>query len=436
LNKCRPGRDFLSFSARGFDVSYHDSRIRTVDSPVMMNGRAKPAEALPRQIAFIMRVELPSLAAEIISEIRRTIPEYARPMDGPYGKAMRLGVEHALESFVDQVMDPAAPHERRDEVFRQLGQYEANENRSLDSLQAAYRIGARVGWQRAIKVGRRDSLPASIMFQLADALFAYIDELAALSVEGYTEAKAYDADALSQWRRRLLRLILESPPAPASAVRDLADLAGWTVPDEVTMIAVRLGTPGPKPRLDDVLSDLETVEPHLLVPGRLPADRRAGLVADFPGGRLAVGPAVRLSAAPDSLRWARQALELAESGAIEAGPVILSDEHLCEMVLLSDWALVEQLAGRVLAAVRGMTSQRQSRLVETLAAWLAARGSAARIAEQLNVHPQTVRYRMRQVEQALGEQLDDPDSRFAMELVLRARRLHERVERATPRQRP
>ncbi|MEV6633687.1 helix-turn-helix domain-containing protein [Actinoplanes sp. NPDC051470] len=406
------------------------TRPLQVDSQAARNGRLKPAEMFPRQMAVIMRAELPSLAGEVIAEIRETIPEYARPMDGPYGQTLRLGVEHALESFVDQVADPSAPHQGWDWVFRRLGRYEANEDRSLDSLQAAYRVGARVAWQRAVKVGRRESLPSAIMFQLADALFAYIDQLAALSVEGYVEAKARSADALNQWRRRLLRLILESPPAPVSAVKDLANLAGWTVPDEVTMIAVGLGSPEATPPLDDVLSDLDAVEPYLLVPGRLSADRRAGLIAEFPGSRLAVGPTVRLSAASDSLRWARQALALAESGAIDAEPAILCEDHLCEMLLFSDRALVEQLAGREFAAVRDLTAHRRDRLIETLEAWLEARGSAAKIAERLRVHPQTVRYRMRQLEQSLGDQLDDPDSRFAMELVLRARRLHERADRA------
>jgi sugar diacid utilization regulator len=176
-----------------------------------------------------------------------------------------------------------------------------------------------------------------------------------------------------------------------------------------------------------VLSDLDSVEPYLLVPGRLSADRRSRLVAELPGSRLAVGPTVRLSSAGDSLRWARQALALADSGAIDAEPAILCEDHLCEMLLSSDWALVEQIAVREFAAVRAMTPQRRHRLIETLEAWLEARGSAAKIAERLRVHPQTVRYRMRQLEQSLGEQLDDPDSRFAMELVLRAQRLHERA---------
>jgi DNA-binding PucR family transcriptional regulator len=43
------------------------------------------------------------------------------------------------------------------------------------------------------------------------------------------------------------------------------------------------------------------------------------------------------------------------------------------------------------------------------------------------VHPQTVRYRVRRLEQAFGGLLGDPDARFTLELVLRATRLRERA---------
>jgi len=36
------------------------------------------------------------------------------------------------------------------------------------------------------------------------------------------------------------------------------------------------------------------------------------------------------------------------------------------------------------------------------------------------VHPQTVRYRMRQLQATFGESLKDPAARFEMELALRA----------------
>ncbi|HEY2670183.1 MAG TPA: helix-turn-helix domain-containing protein [Rugosimonospora sp.] len=393
------------------------------------NGHASPFAGVPRNLAAIMRKELPDLATEIISEIRTTIPEYARPMNGPYGQAIRLGVEQALTAFVDQVANPGGPHDARDEVCRRLGQYEAHEGRGLDSLQAAYRIGTRVSWHRVMKVAQQYNLSLATISQLADALFGFMDELASLSRQGYLEAQARSADVLEHWRRRLLRLILECPPAPSTAIIELAGLASWPVPNQVTMVAMR-PLACDKSLLDtDVLAELDAVEPHLLVPGPLTAQRTTMLQLGLAGSRIAVGPAVELASAAQSLRWSRQALALAEDGRIEAGAVVLCEEHLTELLLMSDTALVDQIAKRELGALGGMNAHRRHRLTETLTAWLEGRGSAARMAEKMAIHPQTVRYRMRQIEQIFGEQLDDPDSRFALDLVMRVGRLRERAAR-------
>jgi DNA-binding PucR family transcriptional regulator len=50
----------------------------------------------------------------------------------------------------------------------------------------------------------------------------------------------------------------------------------------------------------------------------------------------------------------------------------------------------------------------------------------------LDVHPQTVRYRMRSLETIFGDQLVDPESRFATEAVLRALRLRSRSTGNSP----
>ncbi|HEY1571070.1 MAG TPA: helix-turn-helix domain-containing protein [Pseudonocardiaceae bacterium] len=386
---------------------------------------AEPA-ALPRRLAGLMRPELAAVGEEIIAEIRRTIPEYGRPLDGPYGHAMRIGVEQALLAFVDHVADPATRHERRDDVCRKLGQNEALEGRSLDSLQSAYRVGARVAWQRMMRMGRRHNLSSSVMSMLADALFLYIDELASLSHDGYLEAQARSAGAMEEWRRRLVRLILETPAAPRGAIDDLAALAGWTVPDEVTLVAVAAGTKCAKPMLDgDVLADIRRPDPYLLVPGRVGSGRQGRLAAAMPMGRISIGLTVALPAASDSLRWARQALGLAEDGVLGEERVTRCADCLPTLWLTSDNALVEQLARREFEKLDGLTPKQRARLVETLGVWLETRGSAAEIADRLHVHPQTVRYRMRQLEKTFGDQLADPDGRFAIELVVRATRLRE-----------
>ena len=87
------------------------------------------------------------------------------------------------------------------------------------------------------------------------------------------------------------------------------------------------------------------------------------------------------------------------------------------------------------AAVRragGTDPRQQERLTETFGAWLETRGTAAEIADRLQVHPQTVRYRIRQLERTLGDQFGDPDARFAMEMVLRVMRLREKKFLAGP----
>jgi hypothetical protein len=381
----------------------------------------------PSQLAAIMRPELPDLAREIIADIRDKIPEYARPMNGPYGQALRVGVQQALTSFFDSVADPAAPHEERDQMCRRLGQYEALEGRSLDSLQAAYRTGVHVAWRRVMDVGLRCGAPSSVMSLVADAMLAFMDELASLSLQGYLEAKARSAQSQEEWRHRLLRLILERPPAPRRAITELAELVGWQVPEEVTLVALEPGPVRVRVLPADALADLGGAQPHLLLPGQVQRCDAPVLEGALGGRRAAVGLAVPITDAGDSLRWARRALALSRAGIFGDGQLTFCEEYLVELWLLADEALIDQLGKRRLGALAAFSPAQRDRLMETFGTWLETRGTAAEMADRLCVHPQTVRYRMRKLERALAGQLGDPDARFAMELVLRATRLRERA---------
>jgi hypothetical protein len=380
----------------------------------------------PAQLAAIVRPELPDLAREIIAEIRSRIPEYARPMDGPYGHVLQVAVQRALASFFDWVADPTAPRDQRDHLCRTLGQYEAREGRSLDSLQAAYRIGVHVSWRRVMSIGLRSGAPSTVMSWLADAGLAYMDELSSLSLQGYLEAKAQSGRSQQELRRRLLRLILESP-APIRAISELAEIVGWVIPDEVTLVALESGQDCLLELPDDLLEDLGGSQPHLLLPGSVDSSKREALLGALAGRRSAVGLSVPLAEAAHSLRWARRALALSRAGIIDVGEVAFCEDYLVELWLLADEALIDQLARRRLGAVAELGAAQRQRLTETISAWLETSGTAPAMAEQLQVHPQTVRYRMRKLEQALDGQLSDPDARFAIEAVLRATRLRDRA---------
>lgn len=385
------------------------------------DGLKRPRPELAERLTEIIRRELPSLMDEIVSEIRGGIPEYARPIDGPYGRTLRFGVERALAGFVDRISSPGAP---LDDICYKLGCFEAYEGRQLDTLQSAYRIGAQVGWRRVMALQQRHDLPPATVSVLADALFSYMEELASLSVRGYLEAESRLNDELQAGRRRLLRLIVDA--APRDLLAEHAESVDWVIPDQVTVVVLRPNAPIVRTLLDDdLLADLDGAEPYLLVPGPLTADRRAMLELAVAESKAAAGLTVSLDRASDSLRWARQALGLIHEEIIDDGPLTLCANHLVTLWLCADAPLIDQIARRRLAAVDHLTGRQRERLIETLRVWLRTRGTAAQVGERLGVHPQTVRYRMRQIEQTLGDDLADPDTRFAIEVALRALWLRE-----------
>jgi DNA-binding PucR family transcriptional regulator len=64
--------------------------------------------------------------------------------------------------------------------------------------------------------------------------------------------------------------------------------------------------------------------------------------------------------------------------------------------------------------------EKDAALAETLRAYLDCFGDIAAAAQWLHVHPNTVRYRVRRIEESLGTSLADPDVRLVLALGLRA----------------
>jgi hypothetical protein len=408
----------------------------------------EPWRDLPPRVADLIAGEVDPIATEILESIAHEIPEYARPLEGRFGRGIRRGVEEALAQFVALIRDPDAGRGSGREVYLALGRGEQQVGRTLDSLQAAYRIGARVAWRRFADACQRAEVGAEPLALLAEAVFAYIDELAADSVEGFAQAQAEVEDLRRRRRRELVGLLLGDPPAAAADLAAAARAASWDVPAGLAAIACPEEALGRVARRlpGGALATVVDGEGCVLLPDPEGPGRAEELARAGDEARLALGPTVAPTAAGESWALALALLRAAAAGAVPgvaatdasgaparaagkragagrgdqpAAPLRV-DDHLAALLLFESRDLAARIADRRLAAFADLTPKARERMRETALAHLRHDGNAVAMAAAMQVHPQTARYRIARLRELLGGQLDDPDARFELQLALRA----------------
>jgi hypothetical protein len=369
----------------------------------------RPWEGLPPELAPAMRPGLGALAEEMIETIRASVPAYARPLEGAFAEGVRAGVEGALSQFLDVIEQGHAGPLPARELYADLGRGEAREGRSLEALLAAYRIGARVAWRRAAERARELGMDEEVQALLAESIFAYMDELSAVSAEGFAREQSAAAGELDRRRAALARLLVQSPPADPAAVELAAREARVELPQTLAAVVwSEQDHAASRLPLGSLVDGALALIPDPDAPGR-----RAEIARAFRAAA-ALGPTVPWRDAARSARRAADALRL-----VEADGLVHAEDHLTTLLLEHDPSLIAELAERRLAPLADATPAQRERLLETLGAWLLHHGSVPDVARAIHVHPQTVRYRLSRLRELFD--LDDPEARFELLLVTRAR---------------
>jgi hypothetical protein len=382
---------------------------------------SRPWEAIPSEALDAIAPALPALVDEIVAAIAAEVPGYARPLEGAFGKGVRLGVEQALAQFDQMARNPGVGRAVGRDVYVALGRGEVRAGRSLEALLAAYRVGARVAWRRLAQAGLAAGVDAETLVLLAESIFAYIDELSAESAEGFAQEQAARAGESERRRGELIELLVRTPPAPDDAVSAAADDALWPLPRTLALVVWRSGR-GPRAAarlpVGSIAAEAQGVV-RAVVPDPHGPGRSGELDRALAGSAAGVGSRVPWRQAARSHDRALAALELAEERG-ESGP-LHADEHRAALLCRADPALVAEVAADRLSPLSGETPLSRARLESTLLAWLRHDGAVQPAAAELHVHPQTVRYRLARVRDLFGDALDDPDARFELETALRAR---------------
>jgi hypothetical protein len=379
----------------------------------------RPWHALPDDLGALVCAAIPAIADELVDVLGPAIPVYRR-LDGPFGRDVVRAVADALHDFAGVIehRPPALGADRA--LYVAVGERWFRSGHSLDDLQSGYHLGARVVWRRIAAVATEARAEAATVAVLADALFAYLDEIAAVTVEGFVAAQAAAAGEVERRRARLLALLVADPPPERAVLDRAAQDAGWPLPRRLAVVALGpvddLGALRGRRLPADALSGTADGAACLVFPDPDGPGRRRALALVLHGLTAALGPAVAPEHGARSWSRARALHRL-----LTAPGLHVADEHLLELLLAEDPSLVDDLAHLRLAPLAALAPRSRERLEQTLLAYLRQRGNGPRMAADLHVHPQTVRYRVARLRELLGPALDDPEIRFELEVVLRAR---------------
>ncbi len=385
--------------------------------------RDAPWAALPRGISATLADVLPALVEQIVERIPQEVPEYSRPLEGEFGAGVRRGVETALRRlFVDLpgTDRPGLTTQTRG-IYRQLGVGEARTGRSLEALLSAYRVGARITFRAVSSAAADAGIDPALMMPLGESIFVYIDQVSAASIEGFTDEQGRQIGERDRRRQALLTRLLSGRVDDAEA-RRLAARAGWVLPAQAVVVVMPPErSEGLRPALGErALISSRSGQVVALLESPRTGRSRAELAHALAGRRAWIGPPRPWERVAESHRAATLAQSLRQSSMPRRDEAQWVDEHIAAIVVAGEDELVSDLARHRLAPLTALRPAQRERLAETLLAWLRHRGERAKIAAELHIHPQTVGYRLTQLREAFGEDLDDPDTRFDLELVLRA----------------
>lgn len=389
-----------------------------------MTPTPRPWSGLRPGLSDVLAPRLGDAVDAAIVAIDAELPAFHGGLDGELGRTIRRGVEIALSRFLALLgTDEPALDTRAERVYAGLGEGESRQGRTLDTLLSAYRIGARVTWGNFAAAAVSGGVDIAELVVLAEAIFAYIDEISAASAVGFARQQAAAAGYRDLLRSRLAEALLAGTGVSDPArVRRMADDAGWQLPERLAVALVPAPADGarPTPRsLPDALL-LETESEWLaLVPDAL--RRRREIAAGLGGVPVYLGTERPPDEAATSLAHARALRRLAESGILGVADLLVAADHLADLVVAADPDLLAELTARTLAPLDELDPRRREPLEQTLATWLAEQGDRTAVALSLAVHPQTVSYRMARLRELFGDRLDDPSGRRDLALALAGR---------------
>jgi hypothetical protein len=291
----------------------------------------------------------------------------------------------------------------------------------LEDLLHAYRLGGRLGWQALAEAAEPDEQRGLLLG--AELLMDYVDRVSAAVAQTYLDEREH---LVSEEERRLRDLVdgLAGPDPLSPSLTRLAERLGLPLDDRYRPFAATV--PGASASEHSQIAaglraqGLLALTEGDRVAGLAPPSRGDAALAD-PRGLLAVGEPVAHAELAAALDEVRLLVDLGRRLGMTGR--IAPDALLPELLLAGSPRLAGRLRERALGPLETYAERRGSDLLETLDAFVSCELDRRAAAERLHVHPNTLDYRLKRIEELTGLELGRPADLVLVTLALRQRAL-------------
>jgi hypothetical protein len=373
------------------------------------------------ELARSQRAQVPELSVQLVKLLADRTECYrrvARDYPEELRRVCEVHLDCALHSFIES---------REVELHNALktGRAQARIGITLPDALRAYRLAGTFVYEslveHAIPPG---GIPPEQMLQASTMVWRIIDAYSEALATAYREVEAEHGRIDDKARSALMDGLLEGRIAQRPDLEDAAGVLGLPAAGNLVVVVADdagvVDTTGSRAvwRRRVHANGVDMNIGIMAVGSGLDALRE--ILAKTPGVVGVSPPFTDLTEVPTALHRARIARRSLPPG---ANGVVMFGELPVAALVAGAPALAGELAHELLAGVLALPPVEQEILLTTLEAWYAEGGSAKNAGKHLYVHPNTVRYRIRRIEDLTGRDLDHPRCVAELYMALQAVRL-------------
>jgi len=315
---------------------------------------------------------------------------------------------------------------------RRLGQRRAHQGQPLDQLLRSYRLAGRVFWEAVVEVvGRHDPENVPALIRQATRTWDTIDQQSGAAAAAYHRTELALARRSEERVQAIVDALLDGQGADGGLLATATSVLGLPVTGRyaVVMLGAECGfgdgvdrRPADSGGMRFIWRLRTDAQVALVALGGAELDDLVAAVRPYARSHAGVSPVVGSLAELGGARWfAELALRTCRG---PGNQIARLDRRLPDALVLSQPRLAGRLGHVALGGLGDVDPAFRDVLLTTLETWLECDGSAARAADRLFCHRNTVLNRLRKIEQLTGRVLTRPGDLVELALALSALRLH------------